>query len=768
MATTTGVSLRRRGTVALLARTLGLVVFGGVIAAWLPGEAGGAGFEQAALPVVVAFLAGAPSTPVTVWVAGSDGQEVTATVPAGTTEITVTAVVPPPWRLGARCPGFWSSPRNLAEPPTAPVQLELWPAAELALAAHLPPGEEAPEELEVVLTPAHADTAGQPKVAEARCPLEKGKAQGCLVPAGTWHLRLQVGTLAPHLAWNVTLPPGGSVDLGRLEFRPGATVAGQVVAAPAVAAEATVVEATPRRLAAAQEAGSRSALAAAERQVPVDPWGRFAVAGLSAGTWILRARQQECAAPPLPVTVNPPEGVIELTSPLELRCPAPLEVKVTPLESIPATGLEVEVYPLGLEQDAETPLAAGEVGEDGRWRSPPLPAGLYLVILSTPDGATMAIQEVKLEGEAAEVEFSLRVVVVSGRVLEGRRGVAAEVDFHAPDDGANLVVHSDDEGNFVATFPRPGRFRPFVTLAKPRQVLSLPTVEVKAGAALTLRLPHTRVRGEVRQGDGVSPAARASVEAIGPDGYPAAKATADGEGRFELRGLPAGRLTLAATAGGKRSRPLEVELLEGRESQVVLLLEDSLTVRCRVRGAGAGVVGAQVLAWGADAAGRLLASISGEATTGPDGTAAVALAPGAARVSVAVLAPGFALYEAPPQPLLAADEHLEVALDQAAGTLVVDSNLYADDHVPLLVKDGRPLVVSSMLGQWASLHGKLPGATQEWEIPMLPPGRYRLCRLTGDEAVAVLAGHALPRAAACSQEGVLAPGGMLPLSLPRR
>ena len=511
----------------------------------------------------------------------------------------------------------------------------------------------------------------------------------------------------------------------------------------------------PARDVAALSPEARQGPAAASRRVAVDGWGRFAMACVPGGAWMVLAQHPECPALPLVTTVNPPSGVIELAQPLTLRCPATVEVRVSPPESVPASGLHVELFPWGPQASTETPLASGEIPAGSSWRSPPLPPARLLVVLSSPGAGVLGSREIELEGQELAVEIPLELVVVEGRLLEGRKGV-----------GSSVTVETNEEGRFAATFPRPGRWRPFVRLTAYRQVLALEPVEVTAGGTLNLRLPHTRVRGEVRHADGVSPAPRAEIEVTGAEWLSVAPGSADGSGRFDLRAVPAGRAVLIARLGERSSRPLDVEVLEGRESYYVVLLKDRVTVRYRVVGGGVPVAGAQVFAGGADAAGRVGLGKGGVDTTGVNGVATLALAPGSVQVAFFVLAPWFALYDAPPQPLPEAGDLIEVSLALVGGTLLLDPETHADGRVPLLLKDDHVVQATPMLGHWAALPGRPPRPGQEWEIPMMPAGCYRLCRATQGEVAAVVTGHALPRTSSCSPEGVLAPGGTLRLALP--
>lgn len=747
-------------TVAVCSRVLLRAVVG-----WLPGASAGAAAQEATLPFVIATPGGVPNVPITVWVGSADGGERTLTLPPDARAGAATAAGPPPWQLRLLVADFWSATHTVYEPPDAPLRLELWPAGGLALEVDAAGASPPPTQVGVALTAARDGLAGQPGAAEAPCRLEDGQVSNCPLPAGVWHVRLEVGALAPHVAWEVIIPARGRLDLGRVVFLPGATLVGNVVAPPGVAVEATTVNVAPARDVAALGTAARQGLAAASRKVAVDGWGRFAMAGVAPGAWAVLAQHPECPAPPLVVAVERSAGVIELPQPLTLRCPAAVEVRVTPPEAIPASGLQVELLARGGNQTPDTPLASGEIPAGGLWRSPPLPPGRLLVVLSAPDGAVLGSREVELEGQELAVEIPLELVLVEGRLLKGRRGVAAKLDFIGAD-GATAAAQADEEGRFFASFPRPGRFRPFVTPQGRAQLLALEPVEITAGATLTVRLPHTRLRGEVRQADGVSPAPGAQLELTAADGAPTATTTADEAGRFELRGVPEGRGVLAATADERRSRPLDVEILEGRENFYVLLLDDPLVVRCRVLGAGAPLAGVHVAVWAADTAARLLPGDPSFATTEADGVAAVALVPGTARAALTVLAPGFALYEAAAQPLPAGGEPLVVTLAQLGGTLLLDPSAGEEESAPLLLKDGQLLLASAMLGHWAALHGKPPAADREWEIPMMPPGRYRLCRATAAEAVAVRTGHAVPRASSCSPEGDLAPAGVLRLYLP--
>lgn len=753
----TGVGRRAQSWVLVLFAALA-----GALPGWAPEAAGTAAPLE--LPVVLATPAGAPASPITVWAAGSDGQEYTVLLPPAAQAATLALPAGPPWRVGLRCPGHWSATHLLAEPPAQPLRLELWPAAELALEVLLP--QETPPVAEVLLffTPQRGGGAQQPPAAQVRCPVREGRVKGCLAPAGTWQLRLEAGKFAPHVLWDVQLAPQGQTALGRIRFYPGATLVGRLTGPPEVALEAAKVRAAPA-LAGVLEGPAPALFSPLAREGEVDGWGRFALPGLAGGVWAVTAAHPACPAAPLTVTVPASAGLVELPQPLTLRCPAVLEVRVSPAEAVGVPGLAVEVYPWMANEHAEETAAAGELPPGGSWRSPPLPAGKNLVVLVSPAGP-LARKEVELAGEDVVVELPLATLVVAGRLLQGRRGVAAQVEFWVAD-GASTAAEADEEGHFLVTFPRPGQWEAFVRLREGAQIIALGKVEVKPEEVLTLRLPSTRVRGEVRQSDGVTPAPDAAVELTVPDGSPAATAQADRQGRFDLSGVPAGRYSLQAASPPRRSRPLELELVEGRESSAVLLLEDPSHLRCRVTASQRPVLGARVVAWGLDAGGRPLWADPGEAATGPDGVALLTVPPGAKQVWVVAMAPGYALQELPPLPLPAPGETLAVGLTAEGGTLLVPDDLFATDAV-LLLQDGRPSAASRVLAEWAFWHGKAPSNAGEWEIPMLPPGRYRLCRLSRGEVTAVLAGFALPRASACSPEGFLAPGGTLSLPLPSR
>lgn len=722
------------------------------------------------LPVTVVVPPQAQPPEVTVVVRSADGYERTTVFSAGVARGVVRAAGSPPFGLEAHCSGLWSPERSLPASPPVPVQLQLWPAATVSMEVRAPSLALPPAETSIALTALREGLEQQPVEAEVRCRAHEGKVKRCVVPAGAWHLRIQAAGLAPQYLWDVGLAPGSETDLGTIVLRTGATVVGRVEAAsPGDALPAATVVVVPARDLAQVAPEERRVWSAAARRTSVSPSGQFAISGLEAGAWLVSADHPECPSGHIAVTVDTRFGVVELDRPMRLRCPAAVDVRVLPASVVPEAGLPLALYAVSLHGVADEAAAEGIVPPAGTWRSPPLASGTYLLTLSDVSGSTLASRELVIDGEDVELEIELRFVPVVGRLILGRKGLPGRIEFRS-EHGASVSTEADGDGDFAAVFPHPGRWRPTVMWDWPTKHLMLPSIDVAAGKELIIRLPNTRLSGVVLHADGTTPAPSAVVTLQHTQGLLGgyATATTDRHGRFNVAGFEAGRHTVTARIEGHTSRPVQVNLDEGRHTDVVLVLEGERSMRCRVRAAGTAVAQAQVLGFPADAAGRNLVGFDlPMGFTGPDGVVVLRTPSGTEKVRIVALAPGFALHETPLLPFPGAGEHLEITLSQDGGSVHVPATFFdLDGQARMLLRDGVPLLSSPLLGSWAAMHGKTPLAGQEMEIPMLPPGRWRLCQLQYAEAMLVFDGMAAVKASACSSEGLLPPGGVLRLAVP--
>jgi hypothetical protein len=91
----------------------------------------------------------------------------------------------------------------------------------------------------------------------------------------------------------------------------------------------------------------------------------------------------------------------------------------------------------------------------------------------------------------------------------------------------------------------------------------------KRFAEVDIHLPDTRLAGDVVDWQG-KPAPGAEVTLLNTDG--GGGATADGDGKFEFRGLEPGSVGLQAERGEENSGPVEASVVENNDSPTVHLV----------------------------------------------------------------------------------------------------------------------------------------------------------------------------------------------------
>jgi len=670
-----------------------------------------------------------------------------------------------PWRVRAEGEGVWGEESVVSTP--APLRLRVWEASGIRGELKFPKGARLPPEIAVELLPADESHGDQVRQLLVSFPLEPEGLLSCQLPAGRWHIRLAVPGMVSHPIPAALLPPGTSLDLGQIQFAWGLELTGRVVGL----GDEEQRSATQVKLYLGAEGGISGGEGVAEgsfvRQTTLDASGTFRFGELSPAVYWLSVQHPSCPPTRARVLVSGEDPCVELPEPLVLTCGARLTVTVNPPDAVREEGLLVYVLgeqpPLGFSVLARGTLLPGET-----WVSPLLAPGDYLLELrdSEEDEGAVAARGVSLGAEDLAVEFSLARLAVSGRLLLGRRPTAGVIHLSHADSGARLQAAADSGGRFSVIVPAAGRWTALVELRRPTQFCPAGEVEIAPGRPLEIRLPDGRVSGRVVHPDG-SPVENAGIEITAEHLRPAGTTSSAKDGSFLFRALANGRYTLTAEKGARASRQVELALGAGGEVSVILVLEEQVSLRCRINSAYGPVANAEVFVAPLNSSATLASHTVPTATTDREGLATISLPPDSVAARFYVMAAGFAFRVTGLLPLPPRGETLDLTLSSQGGTLVLPQRpggALESGQFPVLMVDDAPVDVA-MLPQWSFLNGR-PWVERDgaFQVPRMPPGHYQLCQLTSTEALLVWGGLARPKPAACVG-GRLEPGGVLVLGV---
>lgn len=666
----------------------------------------------------------------------------------------------------AEARGCWAAPIE-AEPATPAGHMELWPAGSVTGTVELEEGGATlPPELAVSLHRApEGDPEAQPAEASLRCEVRGGKLEGCTVPAGRWTLRASAEGWAPVYRWDVEVLPGRGLSLGRLFLRRGGSIAGAVTAEDGLPEDLDVTVA-------AQPAGDAAALAAADRQrlrplqlrTTARPSGDFALTGVPPGRYRLRAEAPPYA--PASTVVDGERGrETLLESPLLLRRPVRLLVEVTPEAAPGDVAWTIDL--LSEEEGHELERRDGGSTRTGRWTSSPLPPGEYWLRISGPDGTRLATRRVDLEEDLQREAVELELVIAHGKVMLGEREIAARLWFGGRTAEASIQTESLLDGGFEVMLPHGGTWKVHVVAENPavdRQGVEVTVDSAPGGESdeVIVELPDTTLQGEVVDENGI-PVSGAAVHVVRLEPFSQAALWTDETGWFEDHGLDPGAYQLQAVLEDSRSDRVQVALTDGASVPLRLVLRKTTTLRGRIVSPWGGVPGAGVMAYPLAAGAGLVATSAPRASSGPDGRFRLEVPAQAEMVRLVVLAPGYALTLRRVRLEGSQGEELEVPVRTGGGTLVIDPGDREGANFTVVYVAGEPLDLP-FLRQWAGMNGG-GGGEGPLPVPAMPPGEYAACRVTPQEAMAVIGGLAVPKDSVCAR-GDLLEGSTLELVLP--
>jgi hypothetical protein len=663
------------------------------------------------------------------------------------------------WELQAAAPGYWSPRAEVAVSGQAPasVLLALWPAAALHGEILTDGGGSLPREVEARLTavPAHPG----PSHAELRCAIEEG-TWSCPGPAGVFDVQLETASYAPRYAWDVTLQAGASTDLGPTVLRRAASVFGRATRSDGSNPEGpcrATLQADGARRGSPEPGPGIASEDDAILSVPLSRRGFFHAVGLTAGSQVLSV---ECPAASARRALRvQADGETRIDPPLLLE-ELTLAVAVTPK-------VDGEGRPWQLTVDATAPWARriadkATVSADGGWLRRGLTAGSYRVAVQSADGTPWLQRVFGLGPGSGPLSLQVGVVPVAGQVRLGTQPLRARLVFFNEAGGEPLTIASDEDGRFEGLLPVAAgvletRWTVEAHAAQPPINRRLEGVRVQATAGdakawLELALPMVAVRGTVVSEDGALQKGAAVTFEDTSNGARTVAAT-DEAGSFELAELPAGSYTAVAQSADGVSAPTAIEVVDGVESELKLVLNGSERVAFYVVSDQGPVPDAAVQVWMAPGVPRNFTR------TDRDGRFEVDLPPGTTDLGLTVGAAGHALKLT----RRVVPQEQTIVLGASAGRLVLDLEARGrpggDVTTPYLVHDGAIEAAGALAG-WGAAPGAGGASTV---IEAIEPGAYALC-LAGPDELATLWRGSLP-SERCRQ-GSLAAGGTLTLSPP--
>jgi len=677
------------------------------------------------------------------------------------------------WELALDVPGLWMAPQVLTVGPDAcGTTLTPLPTGTVSASLSVPKGDPLPEQVSLRFQ-STAEKGAPPGVDrhEARCELDE-RAVSCILPVGSWDLRLRATGYVSHYFRQVSVAPGSDSSLGSARLQHGSSVVGWVttVSGPASPRQCRVrLEAPLPAVPENPEVVSRSAQRALE--TAIDDRGFFHLRDVPVGTYRLTASQPGFApavVAPLRVLTN---AETELREPIVLLRPAELHLLVDPPIAPDQQPWHLFVLQPGQITGHAEKVAEGRCGPNGAFTRTGIAPGPITIEIQDSRGSVYLRQDTAFEPGAPPIVFDLPVVRLEGRLSLGKQPLAASLRFIRWKPAQEVRTAADEDGRFEVVLPGEGTWKVAVSASIPPVRRQLSGVEVKATngkASVRLTIPDSVLEGAVRYEDG-TPASDVSVNVLELIERTAHQLVTDTTGRFTVRGLDGEvQLVAEATRAGRTLTSDTVQVTVTPESSsphanLVLREKQPLAGRL-VDSIGSALAGAFVLALPYPS-GTGLAAFENDVTD-VDGTFAVDLPGGTQQVELIAMAPGHALTA---RWVTVSTQEVGFVIARDAGTIVIEVPPDAVDPmtglVPVLFQDGAMLDLPT-LGTWSAGHGRprLP-TSGRMEIPGLAPGNYRLCLVPlGQVSAALATAGRLGVVGECAA-GSLFPGGVVSLNV---
>jgi hypothetical protein len=605
------------------------------------------------------------------------------------------------------------------------------------------------------------DTVPVPPPDTVDCTVRAGQFE-CSAPAALLDFSLRAPGYVSIYRWGERLPPEGTLDLGKLALKRGASLVGTVALAGASKKlDAVLLQLRPQAYAPSPEKKIQGNL----MQAAVRPNSRgfFHFEGVSPGDYTLVGSAEGYARSERRVRIM---GGMEsrLRDPLLLEPPRRLSIAVDPPLDPWGHPWLIELAKVDPFNGELETVASSAFDSSGHWSLEGLDTRTYILSIRRSEQSLWLTREIELDRES-DVEIRIPLLKVVGKVRLGQEPLQGFVWFGGEHRSPSTPVPTDAHGVFATTIPAMPQNRwgeIDVVAENPRVRRSLhdvtitidPTTQI---GSLAIDLPSTRVFGEVVSEEG-SPVPGATVRARSSNLLEDTIQVQTGQdGVYDLNGLADGTVTIAAVGPGAESQNVDVTLdsASNAAQYLRLVLKRRREVAGIVTGPnGARIVGAQVTVVPAQMSST--ASVHPVPTDG-EGKFTADVPPGCAEVLVSLAAPGYAYRLV--RALVPDEGGLAIDVAQPGGTLVFEvPNASADpDLVPMFVH-GRARLPLPFIG---NLTTASPGRVT---LDLAEPGPWSLCRATRAEVMQLMSTGALPTTG-CS-EGYLAPSGELVLRLP--
>ena len=538
------------------------------------------------------------------------------------------------WLVTAEAPGFGSSP-------PAPVEagrVEIWLAGKLRGEAVFPKGTTSPDGILVryrSLDQRSSLGGGAPLEGEAACAITESKFE-CTMPAGRVDFNVRARGHVSVYAWNRLVPHLGVLSLGRVEFRKGASLVGNVVSKDPLAPKPGACRVSLRP---SGDSPKPAPTAPPLPSISVDGRGFFHLEVIPPGRWDVVAEQEGFVPSKVPVTIL--EGAeARLNLPIVLSRPSRLEVTLSPPQDAYGEAWQVEL--IELEGEGKSAMVARSVGSpEGTWTRDGLGASArYYLRVLTGKGQRWWFDEQPFSPETTP--FRKQVVLESdgmkGALTLGGQPLRGRAVFEADHGNLSVTFEADDGGRFEGFLPRLGKWSVEVFSVSPRvhRKVEVDVRRTQEGIGqVIVSLSDRALRGEIVTEEGAL-VPKAILRVVPPTASETTSQVVEG-GSFHLDGLEPGDYVLSGAGPRLFSDDHRVTLpKEGDADPVRIVLKKSNDLKVQVRSASGGaLVGVPV---------ALVASFSGQATTtrrtDGDGRVSFPVRPTTPEECVVIIGPG--------------------------------------------------------------------------------------------------------------------------------
>ncbi|MBP7677783.1 MAG: carboxypeptidase regulatory-like domain-containing protein [Thermoanaerobaculia bacterium] len=602
-----------------------------------------------------------------------------------------------------------------------PVRLTTFPTAFIQARLATPVEELIGRQVNVRMTRLSASPgAGSPELTrpsappeplfERRCQLNENLLS-CEVPAGRWDMRFRIPGFIPVYQWGVSIAASRKQSIPPLAFRRGSSVVGRVEALRGRLTRDCVAILSAAANGGRLDGPQGRRLERARRSARVNDRGFFQFADVPPGFYDVVVSQPGLA-PGRVSMVEVREGLeSEITRPLVLSAPLSVTVDVEPKAQSEGSAWVVHLLAPNSASEAGTGEFRSVVDKDtGRASIDGLSAGNYRLTVSGDEESIWWSEDVELSTPGTRFSVSIPSVEVEGTVTVGEDPLSATLWFGGRRGRRRVRLSTDEQGRFSGRLPEVRAWSIDVIDGAGLTVtlLSVPMEVVGPGRArVDVRVPDITVDGNVVDEEG-RPVQGARVRATGES---IAKAESEADGRFRLRGLQGGMISLLAEKGSSASEPVSLVLGDAGAPTQTLVLRRPTEVEGVVQLGSTPVAGARVVAW-SPAGGRIA-----ETVTGPDGEFSLSGAGGARTLDFVVVGAGLPISSGRVQ--VPDDGRVSVILEGVGGWVALPPM----GRSPLVFHHNQAVVPVPLLLRLAGVR-PAPGASAELH---LESGTYELC-----------------------------------------